>query len=448
VLDPPNPRDLGATDEASDKARREAMANLLADSGVKGVLDLYRMARLPGLIGRAYAQNREKENFPGEFIEALKAEGAPEWDFAHGAIVTYYQMRGEGWVDKLINQAIEEKWGDLALERILLSLPKTEHFIERAAKIGGAVERAYWAKLEIFQINVPAATRPRVVERLLEAKRAWPTVSFAGQYAADIPSSLLVRVLTEALADQPKKATDGNEGTMFQYYVTQIFDKLDEDPTVTQSQIAGLEWSYLKVFEYSNRTPKALPKFLATSPQFFLEVLSAAYRGEDEKSLDENAEDYEIQKSMAGQAWSLLHSWAHVPGLLDDGKVVNGAELEAWVREARILSAKAGRAAISDQIIGQMLAHAPADADGTWPCRPVREVIEIFRSADIETGIHTGVINKRGVTTRLPTDGGAQERDLAAQYEAWSEKTRLESPRTSALLAKIAKGLRMGCEIS
>lgn len=170
-------------------------------------------------------------------------------------------MRGEGWVDKLINQAIEEKWGDLALERILLSLPKTEHFIERAAKIGGAVERAYWAKLEIFQINVPAATRPRVVERLLEAKRAWPTVSFAGQYAADIPSSLLVCVLTEALADQPKKATDGNEGTMFQYYVTQIFDKLDEDPTVTQSQIAGLEWSYLKVFEYSNRTPKALPKF-------------------------------------------------------------------------------------------------------------------------------------------------------------------------------------------
>jgi hypothetical protein len=67
-------------------------------------------------------------------------------------------------------------------------------------------------------------------------------------------------------------------------------------------------------------------------------------------------------------------------------------------------------------------------------------VIELFRSTDLETGIHTGVINKRGVTTRLPTDGGAQERDLAARYEAWSEKTRLQFPRTSALLAKIAKG--------
>jgi hypothetical protein len=437
VLDPPNPRDLDETDKASDKARREAAANLLADCGVKAVLDLYHIARLPGLVGRAYAQNREGENFPGEFIEALQTDGAPQWDFAHGAIVTYYQMRGEDWVDKLIDQAIKEKWGNLALQRILLSLPKTEHFIERTAKIGGAVEAEYWAKLEIFQINVPAATKPRIVERLLQAKRAWATVDFAGQYVVDIPSDLLVRVLTEALSDQPKRTTDGNEGTMFQYYVTLIFDKLDHDRSVTEDQIARLEWSYLKILEYSNRTPTALPKLLATAPDFFVQVLSTVYRGENEKGLDENDEDYEVKQSMAGQAWSLLHSWAHVPGLVD-GKI-DGAALEPWVREARILCAKSDRAAIGDQVIGQVLAHAPADDDGTWPCLPVRELIEITRSKDMEAGIQTGVYNKRGVTTRSPTDGGAQEREIAARYRDWSEKTRLEFPHTSAVLAKIAE---------
>ena len=105
-----------------------------------------------------------------------------------------------------------------------------------------------------------------MVERLLQAKRAWATVGFAGQYVADIPSDLLVRVLTEALADQPKNAKDGNEGTMFQHYVTRIFDKLDKDPTVAQDKIAGLEWSYWRVLEFSNRTPRALPKFMATFP--------------------------------------------------------------------------------------------------------------------------------------------------------------------------------------
>lgn len=439
ILDPANPRDWEETSKASDKARREAMANLLADSGVKAVLDLYRIARMPGLVGRAYAQNREDENFPREFIEALKTDGAPQWDFAHGAIVTYYEARGDAWADKLIDQAIKEKWGTFALERLLLSLPKSEHFIERTAEIGGEVEAAYWSKLEIFQINVPAPSRPRMVEYLLQAKRAWATIQFAGQYVMDIPSGLLVRVLTEALSDQPKKVTDGNEGTMLQHYVTLIFDKLDHDPAVTTDQIARLEWSYLKVLEYSNRTPKALPRLLATSPDFFLQVLSTAYRGEDEKGLDENAEHYEAQKSMAGQAWSLLHSWAHVPGLSDDGKVVDGAKLEAWVRETRILSAKAGRAAISDQMIGQVLAHAPAADDGVWPCLPVRELIEITRSKDLEIGIQTGVYNKRGVTTRLPTDGGAQEREIAARYREWSEKTRLEFPHTGMMLAQIAE---------
>ncbi|HEY1746965.1 MAG TPA: helix-turn-helix transcriptional regulator [Xanthobacteraceae bacterium] len=440
LLQPENPRDWEANSSASDKERRKALADLVNEAGVTAVRDLYHMVRLPSLVGRAFAQNNEMANFPTEFIEALKTDEAAEWDFAHGGLFAYFEKRGNAWADKVIARAVKEKWGDLALQRILLSLPKTEHFIECAAKIGGSVEAAYWTKLEIFQINVPATKRPAVVERLLQAKRAWPTVSFAGQYVTDIPSSLLVQVLTEALAYQPKRATDGNEGTMFQHYVTQIFERLDKDATVDQGQIAGLEWSYLRVLEFSNRTPKALPKVLATSPELFLKLLSAAYRGEkDEKGLDENAEDYEVQKRMAGQAWSLLHSWAHVPGLSDDGKSVDGAKLEAWVRKARILSAKAERAAIGDQMIGQVLAHAPADEDGTWPCLPVRELIEFTRSKDLEAGIKTGVYNARGVTTRSPTDGGAQERVIAARYREWSEKTGLEFPRTGAMLAQIAE---------
>lgn len=440
ILQPENPRDWEANSSASDKERREALADLVNKAGIMAVRDLYHMVRLPSLVGRAFAQNNEATNFPAEFIGALKTDDDAEWNFAHGGLFAYFEKRGDDWADKILDQAVKEKWGDLAVQRILWSLPKSEHFIERAAQIGGAVEAAYWAKLEIFQINVPAAKRPRAVERLLQAKRAWATVSFAGQHVADIPSDLLVRVLTEALSDQPKKASDGNEGTMFQFYVTQIFEKLDKDPTVAQAQIAGLEWSYLNVLEFSNRTPKALPKFLASSPQFFLQLLSAAYRGEgDEKGLDENADDYVVQKRMAGQAWALLHSWAHVPGLSDDGKTVDGAELEAWVREARILAAKAGRGAIGDQMIGQVLAHAPTDDDGTWPCLPVRELIELTRSKDLEAGIQTGVYNARGVTTRSPTDGGAQERVIAARYRDWSEKTGLEFPRTGTMLAQIAE---------
>jgi transcriptional regulator with XRE-family HTH domain len=437
ILQPSNARDWDGNTNAADKERREALADLVSKSGVKALRDLYLIVRMPSLVGRAYAQINETENFPSVFIEALKTDGDAHWNFAYGGVWSYYEKRGEAWADKILDQAVQEKWGNLAVERFLLSLPKSEHFIDVVATIGGEVEAAYWAKLEIFQINVPAPARPRAVERLLQAKRARPTVHFAGQYVADIPSSLLIRALTEALSDQANR--DGNEGTMFQHYVTLIFEKLDNDPTVTEDLIARLEWSYLRLLEYSNRTPRALPKLLATSPDFFVQVLSTAYRGENEKGLDENAEDYEVQKSMAGQAWTLLHGWSHVPGLSGDGETINGAELEDWVREARILCKKAGRVAVGDQMIGQVLAHAPADDDGVWPCTPVRELIELTRSKDMEVGIQTGVYNKRGVTTRLPTDGGAQEREIAARYRDWSEKTRLEFPHTGAMLAEIAK---------
>lgn len=436
ILDPHGAREWDANTKASDNARRQALADLLAKAGIQGVLRLYPMVRYPGLVGRAYAQT-SNANFPAEFIEALKTNGGSQWAFAQGAIYTYREIRGDAWADTLLDQAIQEKWGDLALERILLALPKSEHFMERVAKIGGAVDAAYWAKIEVFQINVPAPAKPQAVEHLLAAKRAHATIQYAGHYAAEIPSHLLIRVLTDAVSAEP--TGEPNDGTMFQFYVTTILEKLDNDSSVDKAEVARLEWSYLKLLEYSNRAPKELPKFLATSPSFFLEVLSAAYRGEHEQGLDENAPDHQTKKSMAGQAWTLLRGWSYLPGLMADGKV-DGEELERWVKAARILCAGADRGPIGDQVIGQMLAHAPADNDGTWPCLPVREVIEITRSADLETGIHTGLINSRGVTTRLPTDGGAQERDLAAQYQAWSEKTRLEFPRTSALLAKIAKG--------
>ena len=88
-----------------------------------------------------------------------------------------------------------------------------------------------------------------------------------------------------------------------------------------------------------------------------------------------------------------------------------------------------------------MLAYSPADPDGTWPCTPVRDVIELTRSLSVERGMFLAVLNKRGPTWRRPTDGGIQERDLPQSYRNLSKSLRLEWPRTSALLEQVAKSL-------
>lgn len=76
--------------------------------------------------------------------------------------------------------------------------------------------------------------------------------------------------------------------------------------------------------------------------------------------------------------------------------------------------------------------------DDIWPAIPVRELVETVRSNHVETGIVLGRQNRRGVTSRLPRDGGKQERDLVALYRKYSKSTALEWPRTSAVLERIA----------
>ncbi len=203
--------------------------------------------------------------------------------------------------------------------------------------------------------------------------------------------------------------------------------------------MAHLEWVFLPLFRFTDRPPLTLHKALATSPKFFVDVLCTLYRPTEDSSVAEPPpDDPERAQAIASQAYDLLNSWRHLPGMADNG-VLDVAALEAWVKEVRILCAKVGRGEIGDHHIGQVLATAPPAADGVWPAIPVRDVIEITRSRGLERGIIIGVYNSRGATSRGITDGGIQERELAQRYHAFARETALEWPRTSAVLERMAK---------
>ena len=279
-----------------------------------------------------------------------------------------------------------------------------------------------------------------MANKLIEAGRARPALHFVGHHLPKkLPSELLVRILEQAIR-QPwdKNEDDHNEPTMFQHYVAEILKALDE-AGVSDDEMLHLEWTYLPALEYSPRPAKVLIKALAERPSFFIEVLSALFKPSEESGLVEPPSDNpEHAQAIASRAFDLLRLWDRVPGTMPDGHI-DGAALENWVKEARKLAAAVGRADIADQKIGEALSASPVDADGIWPASPVRDVIEITRSKHLETGFQIGLHNRRGVTTRLPSDGGAQERDLVARYRNFAKATALEWPRTSASLERIAR---------
>jgi hypothetical protein len=133
----------------------------------------------------------------------------------------------------------------------------------------------------------------------------------------------------------------------------------------------------------------------------------------------------------------VLHDWAHVPGSDDQG-TIDSAVLQDWVKRARKLLAAAGRGEIGDSKIGEILSAAKREPDQPWPPVPVCEIIELTRSRTLERGLEIGVYNRRGVTVRMPHDGGGQERALAERYRRDAEALRFDWPRTAACLDRIA----------
>jgi hypothetical protein len=121
---------------------------------------------------------------------------------------------------------------------------------------------------------------------------------------------------------------------------------------------------------------------------------------------------------------------------------VNGVALNEWLEEARRLLADVDRIEVGELQIGEVLAHAPEDPDGTFPTLPVRDVLEAAPNDRLERGFSIGLFNKRGITSRGLTDGGKQEYNLAAKYQSWAGAVQATHPRTASALRDLAESYR------
>jgi hypothetical protein len=190
------------------------------------------------------------------------------------------------------------------------------------------------------------------------------------------------------------------------------------------------------LLEHSERLPIVLHRAMSKDPAFFVQVLSAtcvphSASAEDRSQISEEA------KAIASHAFRLLQSWNIVPGTT--GANIDAPALTSWVREAHRLAQQADREAVGDQYIGHALSFSNAVSDGIWPDLPVRNIVEEMNNRNIEKGMLIAIHNKRGVTSRGLFDGGDQERGVAHQYHVWSDALKLDWPRTSSLLERIAR---------
>jgi hypothetical protein len=433
----PNPSQEGweAEHREIDQARRDAAIAVFRERGARGILDLARLVTEGGYLGKSL-YDAGGEGLEPLLEEAARSQEEPERAVAHGLIISIFNARGLPWAQALIDTARGENWGDSALLTILRALPHNRWTWDQAAAVG--LETAYWERAPIWWID-DGKDAEFAIEKLISIGRARHSLALAGrELKTNLPSPLLMKVLGEAVRQPPGEGSDTNEATMFQHYVVEILKQLDERGDVDANDLARLEWMYLPLLTHSRRPAKVLIKGVSEQPELFIEMIRAIWRPSEQSGyVDPEPADPDYARNVANQAYRLLDILNRLPGERDD-RTIDGAKLEAWIRDVRARARAIGRDDVTDSRIGTLLAASPDGADGAWPAEPVREVLDLFHNDAMARGFQTGKSNLRGVTTRMPRDGGKQERDEAAKYRRWSAAIAAAHPFTARLLEELA----------
>ena len=174
------------------------------------------------------------------------------------------------------------------------------------------------------------------------------------------------------------------------YYVGVLLDKL-EALGVAQQVLIDFELIFFALLQ-NHRTPRALFKALASSPQLFVDLVVAAFRPASEPN---GPDPTPAQVASARQAFMILREWREPPGVEESG-LLSEQRLSGWVTTARALLTDADRLSVGDECLGEVLSGSAPGRDGVWPAEPVRDLLESIDSDSLAQGLAIGKFNAAG----------------------------------------------------
>lgn len=412
-----------------EAARAKAIAEVYAAGGIGGLVELAEKVQLPQHVAfAARTLQLDKEELLRLLHLALEV-GAALAGFADVVLAEAVERFGDDGEARVRTELQTHGFEPDRIARLLMSLREGKRAWTYVATFGEAVEDAYWRIKHSYFVDGTTEELLEAIANYTSRDRFIAALDAATRRLKDLPTALLMDLLRSAIPEiNSRDRASGNK----QYILERGFDELRLRSDAPLDDIAQLEFAYLPMFRMREK-PLVLHRLLAERPSLFVEVVTAVYKPEHGEAgpIDEGAQ------VMATSAYELLEGLRSLPGQADGQ--IDEEKLLAWCQEVRELATRADRLAMAEQWIGQVLACAPHDPhDGAWPHRAVRVAIEKIASDRLERGLSLARVNQRGVYSKSIGEGGAQERERAAQCLRWADAVP-GYPRTAAMLRRIAE---------
>lgn len=410
---------------SAELARLQSEAlDAIVDQGADALTSLTAEVKAPHVIGRMLAGRNDTPE------PVILGWFSSEEQSLRQAALTYagdkINVEGISWLSAAL--ASPELEDEASQKALMGAVPFARQYWTVVANLGDDLKAAYWERAQ--QHYVAADERVEATGLLVENDRQWEAVGLLSTMLQDNqePDLSLVKLVLNALRNG---AGPIHDTTMTSYYVGNVLEYM-ERRFPDDTDLPAYEFMFFELL-HDHHPSKALYRALGADPSDFVNMINTLFRGEDEPKRSLTAQE----KIFAHLSYSVLHNWHTLPGLTEDG-TIDGKHLTEWVRGARLAFYDSKRTAIGDEQIGAVLASSPVGTDGVWPAEPVREVIENIGNARLDTGLHIGRTNQRGITTRGIFDGGDQERELEKEYREMATKISTRWPRTARVLRGIA----------
>jgi hypothetical protein len=419
--------DYGKYDAEVRRRQIEAVESVYRQAGISGLKELAKKVVMPWAVGHAAACSSEVDLNLDELAQLLVADERPLTEFARAAL----RRQLEADTDELLALASSQDQ-PLVKARIFLLVEDLPKAWQAIAKAGNDVAELYWSEFGIFGrgdfvlVNETAA-------KLGEHGRIAVALDLMAIYSHNGKENLDSRLIVSLLT-QLTQTEDPELHGLSQYDIAALLDYVRTADDISTEELGLLEWRLLPALDDSANI-LALQSLLASSPEFFVQIISHLYRRKDGK------DEARSPDAVVHNAWKLLHRWTVVPGSNPESGEINEHALIEWVDSARELLAEADRLDVGEAHIGQVFAHAKT-SEGAWPPLAVRNFLDSRSTDVINRNFVVGISNKRGVTSRGMTEGGDQERALATKYDNFATQITDEWPKTARLLRRVADGYR------
>ena len=417
-------------DEGFDEELGEAQIDALeqvAKDGLEAIKALAGSVKNTNALGWQLAAIGSADSLDEEVIKWLTSPRDDLRNVARGFVQNRIRRGSWEWIETVYPIAAE--LDDQAKRLFASTIPFTREYWTKLEDSGPALLDAFWSQGRFYVAEPNEYIE--AVEKLLGANHPWAAVEVISNYMHPNKTPDL-EIVKKALAGLIKTSEPMPDSSMSPYYVEQLLSFMEQN-VPDDPDLASYEFALFGLLHDKNPT-FALYRSLNADPQDFILMIRALFRGENEEKREVTA----AAKRFANRAWEILREWTNIPGQQPDGSI-DSEKVKEWVQAARFAFEESGHTSAGDEQIGEILSASPLGADGIWPAEAVRELVEATASVRLETGLQIGLFNRRGVTSRSPYEGGAQERALQEKYHAMSIALAPKWRRTSRMLAAIAK---------